>query len=152
MRRSILTLVTLTSLCQIGPALAQESWRLISDIDLVESEKDGIWRVDKTIPTALQDRAQDFSITGYAVPIMAQPYIQQFLLVEDPDDCPFCGDSGYGPSLEVTLRRSLPTLAEGTEVSVTGTLEFDMSPETYQTVRLKDAVITRSVEQAPHNN
>lgn len=150
MRHSIRTLVTLTSLALAAPLSAGESWNLLGQIDLAEEEKDGEWRVVKTIPPSLRQAAEDFTITGYAVPIEAQPYIQSFILVQDPADCPFCGSSGYGPVLEVWLKHELPALAEATEVTVTGVLEFDMSPETYQTVRLKDAVISRSAEQSPH--
>ena len=97
--------------------------------------------VEKSIPAALTASAEMFTISGYAVPIEAQAYIGSFLLVPDPANCPFCGNSGYGPSLEVTLKRPLPALAEGTAVNVTGRLEFDLSPETYQTVRLRDALL-----------
>lgn len=139
MRSSILTLAILTSLAT-WPALAEtEGWDLISEIEITETETSGHWSVQKTIPPALQAASDAFTISGYAVPIEAQAYIGSFLLVQDPADCPFCGNSGYGPSLEVTLKRPLAALDEGTAVTVIGQLEFDMSPDTYQTVRLREA-------------
>lgn len=143
MRSSILTLVTLTSLAATGLALADraaaEPWELLADIEITETERGGVWKIVKSIPGDLQASAEAFTISGFAVPIEAQPYISSFLLVQDPADCPFCGNSGYGPSLEVTLKRALPALEEGTAVTVSGRLAFDMSPETYQTVRLRNA-------------
>ena len=139
MRSSILTLVTLTSLAVSAAAGDQDSWDLIAGIEITETEEAGQWRIEKQFPPALNASAESFSISGFAVPIAAQAYIESFLLVPDPDDCPFCGNSGYGPSLEVTLKRPLPALVEGTAVHVTGRLEFDLSPETYETVRLRDA-------------
>ncbi|MEM8958686.1 MAG: hypothetical protein AAGC86_12825 [Pseudomonadota bacterium] len=141
MRSSILTLATLTSL-SVFPVWAEpDNWDLLAGIEITETEEAGQWQVEKTIPPALSASADAFTISGYAVPIEAQAYIGSFLLVPDPDNCPFCGNSGYGPSLEVTLKRPLLALAEGTAVSVTGRLEFDLSPETYQTVRLRDALL-----------
>ena len=141
MRNSILTLVTLTSLVAVPVWADPDNWELLAGIEITETEEAGQWMVEKSIPAALTASADMFTISGYAVPIEAQAYIGSFLLVPDPDNCPFCGNSGYGPSLEVTLKRPLPALAEGTAVNVTGRLEFDLSPETYQTVRLRDALL-----------
>ena len=94
----------------------------------------------KTFPPALIARQDDFEITGFVVPITAEPFIQTFILVEDPANCPFCGGSGYGPVLEVQLKRPIGTLTEFTELTVEGRLELIEDPETFQSYRMVDAI------------
>lgn len=149
MRRSILTPVTLTSIALCLPVLASagDAWRLLSAIEIEESETNGVWKVEKHFPAALTDQDSTFTISGFAIPIVAQPYIETFLLVQDPADCPFCGDGGYGPSLEVTLKHPIDTLEEGTAVTVSGQLVLDHSPETYQAARLQAARLLDASDQ-----
>ncbi len=143
-RPGIRTLVTLTSLAVAagwtGAAADPSNWQYLEAISFSEVETDGEWRVVKEFPAALTD-GQSFAITGYYVPIEAQPYVTQFLLVPDPADCPFCGSNGYGISLEVRMARPLPDMAEATEITVTGTLELIDDPTTYQFARLRDATL-----------
>jgi len=135
MRASILTLAILTS----GGAAA-DGWDLIGDIGFEETETDGEWRVVKTLPAGLEAAlGEAFTITGYYVPIQAQAYVTNFLLVPDPADCPFCGSSGYGITLEVLASEPLPDMPEATEITVTGSLELVEDPHTYQAVRLTGA-------------
>ncbi|MGP6085965.1 hypothetical protein [Antarctobacter jejuensis] len=122
------------------PALANP-WDLISAIEYEETETETTWSVTKKLPDALRDMAGDFRITGYYVPIEAQAYVSSFLLVPDPADCPFCGQNGYGPSLEVSMKRPMPDVPEATKITVRGTLEFDTSTETYRAVYLTDGVL-----------
>lgn len=132
-------LLSLTSALLIGqPALANP-WEMITGIGYEETDKNGEWAVKKTIPDALRAQAQEFTITGYYVPVEAQPYVKQFLIVPDPADCPFCGSNGYGPTLEVEMTSPMPDLPEATEVTVTGQLNFDESTETYRAVFLTGA-------------
>jgi len=142
-RRSTLTLATLTSLALFGaaPAPAQTAgtgWDLIGAITVTDVERNGTWTLVKDYPPGLTDGAT-LTVTGYFVPLVAQGYQSQFLLVPDPADCPYCGSGGYGPSLEVHVRRSLPDYPEGTLLTVTGVVELIPGPETYQTLRLRRA-------------
>lgn len=128
--------------CLLAPVPAfANPWDLITGIEYQETETADSWAVTKTYPDGLRDMAQDFRITGYYVPVEAQAYVSTFLLVPDPADCPFCGSSGYGPSLEVTMKRPMPDVPEATRISVRGTLKFDDSTETYRAVFLTDAVL-----------
>ncbi|WP_176445062.1 hypothetical protein [Maliponia aquimaris] len=122
------------------PALA-DPWDLITAIEYSETETETSWSVKKTVPDALRAMAGDFEITGYYVPVEAQAYVSTYLLVPDPADCPFCGTNGYGPALEVAMKRPMPDVPEATRITVRGTLNFDDSPETYRAVFLTDGVL-----------
>lgn len=152
MRRNTATLAILTSLSALAglAALAgragslptpEDAWALLGAVEIEEVETGGVWEARKTYPDGLRD-AGPFEIVGHVVPVSPQPYLETFLLVPDPADCPFCGSAGYGPSLEVTMRRALPDMAEGAEIALRGTLELIADPETFQAVRLVDAVRT----------
>lgn len=119
----------------------EAAWRLLNSAEFEEIIDGQSWRVKKTIPDALRASAGDFQITGFFVPVLAQGEITEFLLVEDPADCPFCGNGGYGPVLEVHAKRPLPDMAEFAEITLRGQLEFNMSEETLQLYRLKDAIL-----------
>ncbi len=137
-RRSILTLAITTSLA--APAAAETSWDLLSKIEITEVITATTFEAHKTYPEELKAQANSFEITGYFVPVLPQGYQSQFLLVPAPEDCPFCGFGGYGPTLEVHVKRPLPDLPEFSELTVSGRLEFEESTDTYQAVRLVDAV------------
>lgn len=132
---SLLALVATAS-----PALANP-WDLINDIQYTETETETSWSVAKTIPEDLRAMADSFEITGYYVPIEAQAYVTSFLLVPDPADCPFCGENGYGPSLEVKMKRPMPDVPEATKITLRGTLHIDDSPETYRAVYVTEGVL-----------
>ncbi|GFE65825.1 hypothetical protein [Litoreibacter roseus] len=120
------------------------AWDLLRQIEVKEVETPTSWHAEKTFPEELLRSTENFRITGYYMPVQAQAYVTQFLLVEDPADCPFCGTGGYGPTLEVELVTPLPDMAPGTEITVAGTLDLVEDPETFQTVRL----IAAQAEQA----
>ncbi len=126
------------TLVQGRPGVSPAGWDLLGQITLEEVETNGRWAVRKTFPPELEAQAQGFRITGYYVPIEAQAYVTSFILVPDPADCPFCGNGGYGPTLEVAMSRPVPDLPEGSEVTVEGRLNFDTSDETYRSVFLTD--------------
>lgn len=140
MRHGILTLALLGGLTSALWAEEADNWQLLSEATVSEAEENGVWRAEKHFPEGLRAAASSFEISGYLVPVLAEPYIQHFLLVADPDDCPFCGSSGYGPALEVNLRTPLPDLPEFSEITVKGELELIDDPETFQLYRLNDAV------------
>lgn len=125
--------------CLFAVPAGANPWDLIQQIGYEETETETEWKVEKTIPEALRAQADGFRITGYYVPVEAQAQVSQFLLVPDPADCPFCGESGYGPALEVQMKRPMPDIPEATEITVTGQLNFDESTETYRAVFLTDA-------------
>jgi hypothetical protein len=119
----------------------QNPWELIVGIEYKESEANGDWSVEKILPEPLKAMSEGFTITGFYVPVEAQAQVSQFLLVPDPADCPFCGSNGYGPTLEVFMKRPMADVAEATKITVEGTLNFDESTETYRAVFLTDAVL-----------
>jgi len=132
---SILTLVTLTE-----ARAGEDPWTLIAGVEYREIIEGNDWRVEKTLPPPLLEAAKrPFTVSGYYVPIEAQAYVTNFLLVPDPENCPFCGSSGIGILLEVFASEPMPDLPEGTEVTLTGTLEIVDDPFTYQAVKLVDA-------------
>lgn len=138
MRRAILTLATLTSLAL--PAVADEAaWALLGTVVHEESEAGGVWQVEKTFPAALVKAAPAFQIEGYVSAGPAEARIRTFMLVADPASCPFCGDGGYGPALEVHMARPLPDGSDGDRVRLAGRLELISDPETYQAYRLVGA-------------
>ena len=140
MRRSTLTLVTTTSLAlaALSSPLAADPWALISSVEIEEIETETEWLVKKSYPDGLEQGAT-LEVTGFLVPLLAQAYQSQFLIVPDPADCPFCGNGGYGPTLEVHVATPLPDLPEFSELTVTGRIELIDSTDTYQALRLVDA-------------
>ena len=131
---SILTLGITTS------AFANpDNWGLLSGVKISEEGEGLDWKAVKEFPASLQAATDGFTITGFAIPIVPEAYVETFLLVADPDDCPFCGSSGYGPVLEVHLKRPIGDLVEFAEITVRGTLELIDDPQTFQAYRLLDA-------------
>lgn len=115
-------------------------WALLAAVKVREIIDGNEWRAEKTFPAELIARMEDFRITGYIVPVDAQPYLRNFLLVQDPADCPFCGSGGYGPVLEVNLKRPLSELPEFSRVTVRGPLTLIDDPETLQMFRMQGAM------------
>jgi hypothetical protein len=140
MLKAFYTTTICLSLTCAAPGEA-DPWDLITQISYEETETANSWSVAKTIPDELRDMAQGFEITGHYVQIEALTAnrIKQFIIVPEAADCPFCGESGYGPALEVTLKRAIRPIEEGTQITLRGTLQFDESPETYRAVFLTDA-------------
>ncbi|ASP21510.1 hypothetical protein ANTHELSMS3_02856 [Antarctobacter heliothermus] len=134
------TLPLIALLVTAPPALANP-WNLIEAIEYKETETETSWSVAKIIPDDLRAMADSFEITGYYVPVEAQAYVSSFLLVPDPADCPFCGENGYGPSLEVKMKRAVPDMPEATKITLRGTLHIDNSPETYRAVYVTEGVL-----------
>ncbi len=131
----------LTQAISTEPAGAEDGWDLLGAIELRETETNGRWAVEKTFPDALRATADSFRITGYYVPVQAQAYVRSFLLVPDPADCPFCGSGGYGPTLEVQMRKAMPDIPEGSRITVEGTLRLIDSDETFQSAILTEGVL-----------
>lgn len=127
-------------LCSHAAGAEEENgWTLLRLAQIDEEGEGDAWRAVKIFPEPLRAAAQDFEITGFIVPILAEPELTHFLLVEQPEDCPFCGSAGYAPTLEVTMARALPDLPEFTQITLRGTLEFIEDPQTFQLYRLVDA-------------
>ncbi len=138
MRKTIATLAIITSLALPVAAASQSNWDLLGAIKITETETNGVWRANKEFPAALKNATNGFQVEGYYIPIQAQPYVQSFLLVQDPADCPFCGGGGYGPALEVTLKKPMYDMAEFSLITVRGELELISDPETFMAYRLVD--------------
>ena len=145
MRPSILTPAILISLAALASPAPADGWDLLAAIEVEEVIEGDRWEARKTYPDALLAGAEGFEITGHVVPVLPEAELRTFLLVPDPDDCPFCGSAGYGPSLEVAMRRPLDA-GEGERVTLRGDLEVVADPETWQAVRLTDAVRARDPE------
>lgn len=100
-------------------------------------QSDFTWK--KTYPASLED-GMPLTVRGFVVPTQAQAYFDTFLLVNDPQDCPFCGNGeGYGPVLEVILKRKIPETGEFAQITVEGQLEYVGDKYTSQLFRLKNA-------------
>ena len=119
--------------------LGNEGWDVLSEVSYDETGDGEHWRVHKTFSSDLIAAAQDFTISGFVVPVLAEPVLTTFLLVKDPADCPYCGNGGYGPVLEVTMAEPLPDLPEFTEITLVGQLELIADPLTTQAYRMIDA-------------
>ena len=135
---SILTLAITTNAHALDD---QDGWSLLRLAEIHEEGLDEDWRAVKHFPPELRAAADEFEVDGFVVPVLPEPYLKQFLLVEQPDNCPFCGNGGYGPVIEVEMKRPLPDLPEFTRGVISGTLEFNEDPETFQMFRLVDAVL-----------
>lgn len=125
-----------------GQAFAADptGWDLLNSVEINEVETDTEWRAEKTFPPALRAATSGFMIEGFYVPIEPQGYVQNFLLIRDPDECPFCGTGGgYGPSLEVSMKRPMQDLPPYAPVTLKGELELIDDPDTYMAFRLTDA-------------
>lgn len=139
-RHSIRMLATLTSLAlSAGVAAADTGWDLLGTAVADPMVTGNKLTFEKNFPDELVAAAEGFEIEGFYVPVEAQAYIQSFLIVEDPADCPFCGGAGYGPVLEVYLDEPMKDRAEFSLIGVRGTLEFVDDPETLQMFRLVGA-------------
>lgn len=144
-RKIIATLVIITSTVWAHAALTTsvpvDGWDILRLATVDEAGENENWRAIKTFPAKLRAASNAFKIDGFVVPVLPEPFLTQFILVEDPDNCPFCGSSGYGPVLDVTMKRPLPDLPEFTRVILSGTLELNEDPDTFQMYRLVDAVL-----------
>ena len=116
------------------------AWNLLNMATVAEKIENDRWMAVKTFPEPLRAAAEDFEIEGYVVPILAEPEISAFILVQDPENCPFCGTgSGYAPVLEVILESTMPAVEEFSRIKVTGDLELISDPDTYQMFKLVGA-------------
>ena len=120
-----------------------EAWNLLGTAKVSETIENDEWKAVKEFPADLRAATDDFTVEGYVVPILAEPEITTFILVQDPENCPFCGTgSGYGPVLEVMLDKAIPSVPEFSRIKVIGELELIEDPQTYQMFRLTDARAT----------
>ncbi|MEL7114094.1 MAG: hypothetical protein AAGP08_00650 [Pseudomonadota bacterium] len=146
MRRTIVTLATLISATLGAQALEPgRAWHLLDQVEITEVEQNNEWLAVKAFPPELRAAADGFTIEGYYLPIEAQGYVQSFLLIRDQDDCPFCGfGSGYGPSLEVSLKRPIGDRVPYSRIRVRGELQLIDDPGTYLAYRLTNARVVRN--------
>ena len=121
------------------PEDARAAWDLLRTAEVREEGDGADWRAVKIIPDSLRAASEGFTVTGFLVPILAEAELTTFLLVEQPENCPFCGNGGYGPVLEVMMAEPLPDMPEFTELTLQGRLDFNEDPYTFQLYRLQDA-------------
>lgn len=136
------TAIGLVIAAPAGQAMAGETgWDLLKDIGLQEIVTETSYEVRKTFPSELSGPVEDFSLTGYVVPLWNDGAIRDFILVSDMGFCPFCGDPEHGTAVQVELDTPLDTLEEGMRVTVKGVLEPVLDPGTMQSVRLVAATV-----------
>lgn len=129
-----------------APAGPADAWALLDAIEVEEAyvvdEVEGGERyvARKTYPEDLDDVAAGFEVTGHVVVLVPEPRLATFLLVERPEDCPFCELGEGAAALEVVARAPLEGVDDADEITVRGTLTRITDPDTYQAVRLVDAV------------
>ena len=129
------TLATTTS--------AETGWEVLEGVEIKEVISGDDWLAEKTFSDQLLDLAGPIEITGYYLPFAAQPFVQDFLLIQDPAGCPFCGSGEAGTlALEVSLKRPMSDIAEYSKIVVAGQLELIEDPLTFQAYRLIDARAT----------
>lgn len=125
----------------ITPLWANDDpWALLAAIEVDEIISDTSYTVKKTYPDAIRNGAQEFRITGYAVPMFPGVAGRDLLLVSDMGDCPFCGQPDHGASLQIQLDEDV-LIDEGQRISVIGALELVDDPETWQAAILRGARI-----------
>jgi len=153
--RTLITILMLATLTSSAPAFEEvewpgalelpgiddEAWALLSSAEGRETGMDDTWRVIKTFPEELRAATADFTISGFLVPITAQGDLKDLILVQNPAACPFCGGEGYGPVLEVSLKRGIDWLPEFTRVTVRGRLELLEEDNTAQMFRMVDGIV-----------
>lgn len=150
-RRSILTLAILTSLAGGGlafarltggtaaPAAEVTGWKGLAQAGAEIVEDKGPFHVEKVFPESLRAAAEGYRVEGYVVPVVPEPWMSTLLLVEQPEDCPFCGSNREATVVEVHLAEPLPEMPQFARIAVTGRLEFVEDPETMQMFRLMEA-------------
>ncbi|MEM6276745.1 MAG: hypothetical protein AAF714_07310 [Pseudomonadota bacterium] len=136
-----ITAIALALLPSFGHAFDSDAaWNLLNTATVSEKITGDIWEAVKEFPEPLRDATDDFVVQGFLVPMLAEAELSHFILVQDPENCPFCGNgSGYAPVLEVMLAQAIPALPEFSQIRVQGELELIEDPQTYQMFRLVDA-------------
>ena len=142
MRSTLLVLILLAAPAAATDALfdSDEAWNLLNTATVREKIEDDLYLAVKDFPAPLREAAEDFTVQGFLIPIWAEAELSAFMLVQDPENCPFCGTgSGYAPVLEVHLAEAIPAQEEFTQIRVRGELELIEDPLTYQMFRMVDA-------------
>jgi len=124
-----------------------EAWELLGRIDVEDVSDDILPKLIKTFPEDIRSATEGFQIEGYLVRFVAEPYLQEFLIVPDPPSCLFCGGAGYGSYLEVQMRAPLDDLPDFTKLSLRGELVLVEDPTVYDTAKLVDAVLLSDPSQ-----
>ena len=134
-----LTLVTTTE-AAAESFDSDAAWNLLNTATVREKIENDRWEAIKVFPDALRAATRNFEVQGYVVPVLPEARMSQFILVQDPENCPFCGNgAGYGPVLEVMMDKPIPSVPEFSQLKVAGTLELIDDPETFQMFRLTGA-------------
>ena len=137
--------LTLTTLAVSGAAgmagASTDAWEMLKQITIDEHVTETTYEVSKTFPAAMQPEGTEVEITGYATPRLPGETMGELLLVSDMGLCPLCGSLDHGAGLQVMLSSDIPTIEEGTRITLRGTLNRVTDPETWQAAILENARI-----------
>lgn len=137
--------VSVAALAAASPAFAENidspAWDALEAIKIEEIVTDTSYEVRKIFPSQIKDGVAQFDITGFVVPLGDVTNVREFMLVSDMGFCPFCGDPEHGTALQVSLAEPLPTLEEGTRLSLRGALETIEDSQTWQSTIMRNAVV-----------
>lgn len=123
---------------------SDDPWALLAGVAIDERVDGDSYVVTKTFPAAIENGISDFLITGYAVPLTPGERVTELMLVSDMGNCPFCGSSDHGVSLQVQLDEPIIGLEAGTRLSVRGALEPVHDTDTWQSTILRAARVVES--------
>lgn len=119
-----------------------EAWQLLASIEAIDTSDTILPNMIKTFPDDLRAAADDFQIEGYLIRFVAEPYLQDFIIIPDPPNCLYCGGAGYGPYLEVNMKAPLDDdIPDYTKLTLRGTLELIEDPSVYDNAKLIDAIL-----------
>ncbi|MGR3540702.1 MAG: hypothetical protein ACU0BS_04650 [Hasllibacter sp.] len=138
MRRALIPLVALPAAPAMAETDAEYGWHVLNQITFDERATETSYSVHKTFPAEIENGDPSFEVSGYAVPMDAEGV--EFMLVPDIADCPFCGSTDHGVTVNLSFAEAQPGLDEATRIVVRGALVPVHDPETWQSVILTDAV------------
>lgn len=141
---SRLALATALGATATGALAGNDGWQLLQGITIDEIVTDTSYEVKKGYPEHLENGIPGMQLTGYAVPLTPGDEIRELVLVADMGICPFCGGLDHTATIQVNLDQPIVGLEEGTRITLRGDMEPVRDPETWQAVRLNNAVLVKS--------
>lgn len=142
--------MTLTSRLTLAAALGatatsaladDRGWQLLKGITVDEIVTDTSYEVKKGFPERLRNGVKGMQLTGYAMPLTPGDDVRELVLVADMGICPFCGGLDHTATIQVNLDQPIVGLEEGARITLRGDMMPVRDPETWQAVRLDNAVL-----------
>ncbi|MGR3468178.1 MAG: hypothetical protein ACU0CI_09870 [Shimia sp.] len=126
----------------LTPVLAdtQDAWALIGDVTKAESAADAALALTALYPAGTEGDAPAFELTGYVALMSASAEASEFILLSDMGFCPWCGETGHGAAVPVTLKAPAGALEDGARITLRGALDV-VARDGETTTRLVDATI-----------